>query len=227
MNTVSSKPKPYVIAFAAWLAAVVFVFVSLGVYAGTQGPRSLPPSQWPTSSNLERTIDSHTLLVFLHPGCPCSRATLDNLLPISTTPSLSIVLVCMGDEFHPGENANDFASCRQQLNEWKTRNNVSLHFDTKDEEAHRFQAKTSGHCMLFNAQGKLKFSGGVTSSRGHQGASAGLASLEAALNGSPEYETYPVFGCPLHSKPHNSSSNDIAPTPKRLLPACCKGNCRA
>lgn len=133
----------------------------------------------------------------------------------------------MGEDFQASEDSSDFASCRQQLNQWKTQSNVSLYFDTDDQETDRFQAKTSGHCLLFDAQGTLQFSGGVTSSRGHQGASAGMASLEAALNGSSASETYPVFGCPLYSKPHDASSDDITPAPKRLLPACCKGSCRA
>lgn len=227
MNSATSKSKSSVVAFAIWLAAVTLVFGSLGIYGSEQGPESLPPSQWPADSSLERSVDSPTLLVFVHPGCPCSRATLDNLETIASDPSLSIHLVCIGDEETSSANTNDFGSCRQRLNDWQMRNNVSLFHDTDSQETHRFQAMTSGHCLLFDANGALQFSGGVTSSRGHQGASAGLASLQAALNGQQTNDTYPVFGCPLFLESPEPSEDDRNEVNKPLLPPCCKGRCRA
>ena len=226
MDSVSSIPKSMSVAFAVWVAAVAMVFVSLALYGSKQGPPVLPPSQWPTDSGLERSTEHPTLLVFIHPECPCSRATLDNLRDVATIPSLSIVLACVESEDLPSKQINEFASCRLKLHQWQARSNVSLVRDIHGQEANRFRAMTSGHCYLFDAHGGLMFSGGVTSSRGHQGASAGLASLQAALRGSPILEPYPVFGCPLRDT-CASANSDAGPNQKRLLPATCKGGCRA
>lgn len=227
MYSAISKSKSPIIAFSVWLAAVTLVFGSLGIYVSKPGLQSLPPSQWPLDSSLERSAEASTLLVFVHPECPCSRATLENLSPIATNPSLSVVLVCIDDDSILATSSNDFASCRKQLDEWQKHTNVIFVLDTDGSETRRFQATTSGHCLLFDRQGTLKFSGGVTSSRGHVGASAGLASLKSALNGHTEPETYPVFGCPLFLEPEAPSSNHRQQKPESLLPACCKGSCRA
>jgi hypothetical protein len=44
-------------------------------------------------------------------------------------------------------------------------------------EARRFGAKTSGHTLLFDRNGRRLFSGGITQSRGHDGENAGDAQL--------------------------------------------------
>ncbi|MFN3153092.1 hypothetical protein [Bremerella sp.] len=227
MDTTFSKSNSSVIAFTVWLAAVILVFGSLGIYGSKQGARSLPPKQWPSDSSLERSTEASTLLVFVHPECPCSRATLENLTTIASNPSLSVVIVCIDVDSNLATSSNDFASCRKQLDEWQQQTNVTLVQDTDGSETRRFQAATSGHCLLFDSQGTLKFSGGATSSRGHEGASAGLASLKSALNGHTEPETYPVFGCPLFLEPEDPPANNRQQVPESLLPSCCKGSCRA
>ena len=45
--------------------------------------------------------------------------------------------------------------------------------DEDGDEARRFGAATSGHVMLYDAAGRLHFSGGITPARGHEGDSLG------------------------------------------------------
>jgi hypothetical protein len=65
-------------------------------------------------------------------------------------------------------------------------------------EASRFHAATSGQTILYDKDGHLIFSGGITASRGHSGDNAGRSAIVSLVNaGSAESsETY-VFGCPL------------------------------
>ena len=59
-------------------------------------------------------------------------------------------------------------------------------------------AETSGHVVLYDEAGNLRFSGGITRSRGHVGESDGARALSALLNGSPATSgNFPVFGCRL------------------------------
>jgi hypothetical protein len=65
--------------------------------------------------------------------------------------------------------------------------------------AKQFGASTSGHVLLYHADGRLLFSGGITNARGHAGSSAGLEAILSLLNrGTAEQADAPVFGCPLY-----------------------------
>jgi len=65
-------------------------------------------------------------------------------------------------------------------------------------EAARFHATTSGYVLLYDVNGKLRFHGGITGSRGHSGDNAGRSAIEAILMGGlAETKQTFVFGCPL------------------------------
>ena len=78
---------------------------------------------------------------------------------------------------------------------------VTPGFDAAGSEVRAFGAETSGQAMLFDPQGRLLFSGGITAARGHQGDNDGLDTVEALAAG-PQPATgptlhAPVFGCSL------------------------------
>ena len=220
----SSILKTPVVAFALWLAAVAVVFGALGIYGSNPGPSYPAPVHWPQDTQVERYANGSTLLVFLHPGCPCSRATLDNLKDVIADSSLSIVLI---SSEYASKVASDLASCRQQIRELERCDNTTHFHDIDSREAKWFHATTSGYCLLYDERGMIKFSGGITSSRGHQGANAGMACLKAALSSDSAHFSYPVFGCPLLVDPVDQPTRHRDSHDKNLLPACCRGDCRA
>ncbi len=64
--------------------------------------------------------------------------------------------------------------------------------------ARRFGAETSGHVILYGPDGKLKFSGGITRSRGDIGDNTGRRALHDLLaERSSAFASNPIFGCPL------------------------------
>jgi hypothetical protein len=65
-------------------------------------------------------------------------------------------------------------------------------------EAQRFNAMTSGQTVLYDADGHLLFSGGITGSRGHSGDNAGRSAIVSLLfTGESDQAKTSVFGCPL------------------------------
>lgn len=55
--------------------------------------------------------------------------------------------------------------------------------------------------MLYDSQGKLLFSGGITSGRGQGGDNAGRAAIVSLLTeNEAKQKATPVFGCPLFSE---------------------------
>jgi hypothetical protein len=83
--------------------------------------------------------------------------------------------------------------------------------DPDGEEAQRFGAATSGHVLLFDPAGELRFSGGITASRGHVGDNDGCDRLIRLLTagvgaerpsgvGIPAVSRQPlVYGCPIRT----------------------------
>lgn len=70
--------------------------------------------------------------------------------------------------------------------------------DDNGAEANRFHAATSGQTLLYDAAGRLLFSGGITGSRGHSGDNAGQTAIVSLVNsGAAELTETSVFGCPL------------------------------
>jgi hypothetical protein len=75
---------------------------------------------------------------------------------------------------------------------------VKAILDGDGREARMFQAMTSGHTLVYDPQGRLLFSGGITGSRGHFGDNAGQMSVVSIVNAeTPNQTETSVFGCPL------------------------------
>ena len=72
----------------------------------------------------------------------------------------------------------------------------------------RFGVESSGHVLLYGAEGDLWFSGGITAGRGHSGDNRGRSTIISLLTDgnataprrSGPSETF-VFGCPLLDRP--------------------------
>jgi hypothetical protein len=65
-------------------------------------------------------------------------------------------------------------------------------------EAARFGAQTSGDVLLYGADARLLFRGGITPGRGHVGDNPGWdAIIRLISGGSTSLSEAPVFGCPL------------------------------
>jgi hypothetical protein len=78
---------------------------------------------------------------------------------------------------------------------------VRLLLDTSGEETARFGCHTSGQLLMFNRDGRLIFSGGLTVGRGEAGANLPFDNALSALTQSgPPLLHSPVFGCPVRTQ---------------------------
>jgi hypothetical protein len=189
------KAAALVAAISAWLIAVAAGWLVLERHANEPGGIPVPPKTWPSDSQLHRPTGRPILLVFAHPHCPCTRATLSELERFLARDrrSLEVTIVFTRP---PGTSAGWEAS--DILHRAKSMPGVSTVVDIDGVESRRFNAITSGIAMLYDAGGRLAFYGGITPSRGHEGDSAGLAAIEAIISGKrPAIDHANVFGCPL------------------------------
>ncbi len=182
---------------AAWGVTTTVGMLALALYSGTAGSDVPSSLQWPAESPLPFSIDKPNLLVFFHPRCPCSRATATELnRVVAGHPEVSIVPVM----FCPEPRADEWANTTLVRNMTEIAGAGPFE-DVGGLEATRFGATTSGHVMLYSPDGRLLFSGGVTSSRGHEGENTASDSLKRVLRGeSPQLMSFPVYGCPIATR---------------------------
>lgn len=159
------------------------------------GAQAEAPALWPDGSTAERATGRSTLLLFAHPRCPCTRATLRELERIVARAGdrlLAQVLFCLPDGAPPGWEHGDLWEQAERLP------GVRVARDPGAREARRFGAATSGDAVLYDAEGRLRYHGGITGSRGHEGDNAGRAAvLDHVLEGRADACEGPAFGCPL------------------------------
>jgi hypothetical protein len=164
-------------------------------YELTPAAPASPDRWWPTATQLVRDPGQPSLLMFVHPGCPCSRASLAELSrllsPRGNQVAVRIVMVRPAG-LEAGWERTDLWAIAQRIK------GATVLCDPDGLEAERFGARTSGETMLFAPEGRLLFDGGITASRGHEGDSAGRATVATLIDGGGKgFRQTPVFGCAL------------------------------
>lgn len=185
----------YLILPAAVLALIGFSLLTR--YSVTPGEDWEAPANWPKESELELDPVRPTLLMFLHPHCPCSRASLEELNRLlSRGPgAINTQLVFVQPEFVTADWQE--SSLMQAARDITAARGVT---DVGGKSARRFGATTSGSVLLYSSNGALLFSGGITAARGHSGDNAGSAAILHALQSNVSAPVHtPVFGCGLFS----------------------------
>lgn len=167
----------------------------------TPGNLGNTPARWPDQTEIRRNGGRATLLVFLHPWCPCSDSTLGNLElarqqsgPNAASELLIAFAVPNTDE-RPGSGENSLLKRAAEIP------GARVLSDQGGRIAASFGARTSGMVLLYNPEGELLFRGGITPSRGHAGQNRSLDRLIQALaSGKKDRSRNPVFGCALPSR---------------------------
>jgi hypothetical protein len=197
--TVFNRSKQTAFAFkliaALWLLIVMGGTILLELHAKKPGQQGETPAKWPLSSGIVPNSTGATLLVFVHPYCPCARTTLGELAAIMATCRdrvMAYVLFVVPADENPNWPQNELCRTAGAIP------GVRAAVDAKAMEATRFGARTSGHTLLFNEHGVCLFAGGITVSRGHAGDNIGRQTIVSYLTkGNPETHRAPTFGCPL------------------------------
>ena len=189
----------------AWIAAGLCVLLLLVVgamgflstYKNTAGNSNDAPARWPSDSRIESEPGLPVLVMFAHPMCSCTRASLSELRVLVSefrgrfTPYvLSALPQGVGQEW-------------MSSNLWKSAESIAgvrVMRDVEEYEARLFGARTSGHVVLYDGSGRLLFSGGITGARGHVGDNYGRQQVSSLLRKhTASTAEGPVFGCSLEN----------------------------
>ena len=191
---------------SVWLLGAVAGLSVLWRFDNAPGLGANAPGQWPRDSALDRASGRPTLVLLAHPQCSCTRASLDELgeaLARAHTRPKTYVLFLKPEGVSSGWEQTDSWRMAAALP------GVTVVRDDSGREALRFGAATSGQTLLYDADGTLLFSGGITAARGHAGDNAGRSELVSLLNREQSArartlnseqshrDATSVFGCPL------------------------------
>ena len=181
-----------------WLVAVGTGFALILNYQNVSGQVGITPEQWPSGAQIALDSQRDTLIMFAHPQCPCTQASMEELN--------RLLAQCRGQVaaqvvfLMPGSVSNDWVRtdlCRSAA----AIPGVSVREDCDGSQARLFGAETSGYVLLYDTHGRLLFRGGITGSRGHAGDNAGEEAVISLLQGqTASLHQTPVYGCSLLGK---------------------------
>ena len=182
----------------SWIAVLVIGTTISATYESKPGDQGSAPAFAVSKQDVEEANLSKTkfhILMFVHPKCPCSGSSMSELCNLMENfPDLKATVF-----FYKPATAK---SGWEQTELWKKASsvkNITLKTDIDGQKAKSYNVVTSGEVLLYNANERLVFSGGITGARGHVGENEGEDALEKILN--REYSTAtkkfsaPVFGC--------------------------------
>jgi len=193
--------KPLVV--AAWMLFICVGLAYLWKYQARPCDKGRAPVAWPADATVLPVPEKFNLVLSLHPHCPCSNATAEELdkLLAHTGSSMHVQVLL----YAPTGTQNE-----QSIEQWTqssltaaVRNfpHTTITVDPDGKLAEKFGALTSGDAQLFSPDGRLLFHGGVTESRGHSGDSAGSnAILQYVNGGGSSISETPVFGCAIQPR---------------------------
>lgn len=163
---------------ALWLTVVVAGFAAVILHEQAASVTVASPLFWPQHSTIGRKVGLPTLVMFAHPHCPCTRASINELSKLMSR--------CYGKV-----NAKVFflrpsgaERGWEKTDNWYSASNipgVEVVADDNGRERDVFGARTSGEVVLYDANSNMIFHGGITSGRGHEGDNAGLSAVQNYL----------------------------------------------
>ncbi len=184
-----------------WLLAVGAGLLGAWNYETTAGQAAKTASQWPAHSAVAPAPSRATLVLIGHPQCPCTRASIGELEQIMARSGDKVTAHVLFVK--PSGTPQGWEKTALWRRAASIRG-VQVHLDNGGGEARRFRASTSGQTLLFDRDGQLRFSGGITATRGHAGDNAGRDAVVSLLEtGSARLAKTPVFGCALSTPDAN------------------------
>lgn len=167
---------------------------ALAHYGNTPGSAGAAEIDASGLAGLALAGDRPTVVMYAHPRCPCTSASLESLARLQrrfpgrfATRVVFTVPRGMGDTWHCTalwEAAGRLPDCDRIV-------------DPGGEITQAAGAATSGTVAVYASDGQLQFWGGVTPSRAHAGDSAGGDAMTDYFQGRSHAARSPVFGCPL------------------------------
>lgn len=192
-----------------WLLAVGCGLYRMLAYEFEPGRAADAPARLPAAVRSELASGLPNLLMVVHPQCPCTQASLEELDRLLSRHPGQVQATCFF--VWPRSQSQDWV----RSDSWKQASrvpNLRMVLDVEGQRARLLGAYTSSQTYLYGRDDRLLFSGGITGSRGHAGENSSSALLESLIL-EPQAGSVPahtqVYGCPAvperKENPHGRS----------------------
>lgn len=187
------------LALVGWATACAAGFGALWVYGKTPGLPGKPAEGWRLPEPMRADDGRPTVVLFAHPRCPCTRATFSELERIQR---LESGLFAIRVVFFEPEDADEVWRSTDLWTRALAWRDTRVIPDPGGRLGVDAGAETSGTIAVYDASGAVRFWGGITPARGHEGASPGQYAVRQAVRGrDPDSPTTSIYGCALRT-PH-------------------------
>ncbi len=178
-----------------WLIMISYGYSVLMHYEFKPSSQLTTLQSWPTNSQLKLDPKLDTLLIFVHPHCPCSRASMAELNRLLSNYHHKLKTIVIFSK----PKGKDSTWLKSDLwNQAQSLPGATIYVDNENKEAKIFMTNTSGEVLLFKTNGMLVYHGGITGSRGHEGDNKGKTIISNYLKtGVIETKEGYAFGCVL------------------------------
>ena len=206
-----SRAKVASMSIFAWAVVVGTGLFALAKYEATPGPAAQGDTSVAVMPAKFVSPGKMTLVMFVHPKCPCSEASLQELSELMTNYGnrLSATVVV----FQPSRRTDEW-STSTLWREAAEIPGVMVRSDVDAILAKKCAAQTSGQTFLYDEKGRLVFEGGITGSRGHVGDNDGLEAVIGLASGRASADAprafAPVFGCPIYGCSESRVKSSLA-----------------
>jgi hypothetical protein len=188
-----------------WTAAIIAGLGYAADYSSRPGSLATAPSISGTS--LDNVRLRPRLVVFIHPQCPCSRATVSEIERLSERAPGAFDIEALF--YKPEDKPEEWV----KTDVWNSVSRIegARLSIVSEKELAPFGTVTSGQVMLYSTADRLVFSGGITRARGHEGYNPGIDSVETYLRtGAATVSENPVFGCIISSAEPINPANRVS-----------------
>jgi hypothetical protein len=180
-----------------WVIVIAVGGRALFHYENAPGPSADAPRQWPSASRIQRPDARFALVMLAHPNCPCTRASLAELEVVMAKLQGKVAAYVIFSK--PDASTEEIRNSDLWTKASAIPDVITI-ADDHGAETKRFGGLISGQAMLYDPQGHLVFSGGVTAARGHQGDNAGVDAVVSRVRGEvTAFAHAPAFGCSLYN----------------------------
>lgn len=193
---------------SAWILALPTGLLALAFYINTPGPSGGIPARWPNNDVLHRTPERSCFVLFIHPHCPCTRASIRQLERALALAPQSVDV--WGIVYEPLGVPTTWTTTGL-VDLVRSLPGARITIDRDGVLTKRFGVRTSGHLLAYDRHGELVFEGGLVPARGHEGLSEGFEAICKMVRGErPGVRRTPSYGCTIvNESPADGMENAI------------------
>lgn len=182
-----------------WVGSIIWSTKAMLIFQFTPGKMGKVFNDFPQKSKLVLDQTLPTLILFLHPKCTCSKASVEEIKIIKSSIKKEFKLIAVVQTASL-KLTDELEKLKEELS---TLPHSTIVNDSYSFETNLFSVKTSGQIYIYSSFGELIYTGGSTSSRGTSSPSELRRTIASILetNKKPhQLITKSIYGCEMDNK---------------------------